>query len=68
MAAQQKVIIIGAGIAGLSLAQGLKHATPGIPFHLFERDSSASLRAQGYRIRISSDGAGALKRLLPEPM
>ncbi len=64
--AQQRVIIIGAGVAGLSLAQGLQHATPPIPFHIFERDSSASFRAQGYRVRISSEGAAALKRLLPE--
>ena len=57
-------LIIGAGLAGLGLAQGLKQAN--IPFRIFERDTSAGFRAQGYRIRIGPDGAGAIKRLLPE--
>ena len=64
MSEQHKILIIGAGLAGLSLTQGLKQA--GVPFHVFERDTSSAFRAQGYRIRIGSDGAGALKHLLPE--
>ncbi|RVD86045.1 uncharacterized protein DFL_004339 [Arthrobotrys flagrans] len=61
-----RVIIIGGGLAGLALAQGLRKANPPIPFHIFERDTSAIYRAQGYRIRIWGDGADALKHLLPE--
>ena len=57
------IIIVGGGLAGLSLGQGLKRAK--IPFRIFERDTNASFRAQGYRIRIGEDGAAALKRLLP---
>lgn len=57
-----RVLIIGAGLGGLSLAQGLKRAH--IPFHIFERDLTSNYRAQGYRIRINEDGASGLKRTL----
>lgn len=60
----QRVLIIGGGLAGLSLAQGLKKTN--IPFRIFERDTSSSFRAQGYRVRIGPDGATALKHLLPD--
>ena len=60
---QARILIIGAGLAGLSLGQGLKQA--GIPFRIFERDGAASFRAQGYRIRIDQRGAEGLRRLLP---
>ncbi|KAF4338318.1 cercosporin toxin biosynthesis [Fusarium beomiforme] len=63
---ESKVIIIGGGLGGLALAQGLKHADPPVPFHVFERDSSANFRSQGYRIRIMPNGAKALQALLPD--
>jgi 2-polyprenyl-6-methoxyphenol hydroxylase-like FAD-dependent oxidoreductase len=58
------VIIIGGGLGGLCLAQGLKKE--GISFSIFERDASKNARRQGYRLRINPDGSGALKANLPE--
>jgi 2-polyprenyl-6-methoxyphenol hydroxylase-like FAD-dependent oxidoreductase len=43
--------IVGAGLGGLSLAQGLKQAN--IPFRIFERDSSASFRSQGVQSHVN---------------
>lgn len=44
------VIIIGASISGLTLAQGLRKA--GIPYQIFERDSSLSARSAGWGLTI----------------
>ncbi|KAJ4299436.1 hypothetical protein N0V90_004681 [Kalmusia sp. IMI 367209] len=55
------ILIIGAGIAGLTLAQGL--CLHSIPFRVFER-SPESQRAQGHRFRISNDGQKALASVL----
>ncbi|RUS19675.1 FAD dependent oxidoreductase [Endogone sp. FLAS-F59071] len=58
-----KVIIIGGGMSGLCLAQGLKMAN--INFELFERDKSKVDRLQGYRITLRKEGVSALKECLP---
>jgi 2-polyprenyl-6-methoxyphenol hydroxylase-like FAD-dependent oxidoreductase len=58
-----RVVVIGAGIAGLCLAQGLKRA--GIPFAVYERDSAPDARLQGYRLNIEPVGAKALQECLP---
>ena len=58
-----RVAIIGGGIGGLCLAQGLKKA--GIEVALYERDRSATARLQGYRIHISPRGSRALHDCLP---
>ncbi|KAH6663984.1 hypothetical protein F5X68DRAFT_161232 [Plectosphaerella plurivora] len=44
------VLIIGAGIVGLTLAHGLLKA--GIPFIIFERDAHISARGQGWAITL----------------
>ncbi|KAK9774633.1 putative FAD-binding domain-containing protein [Seiridium cardinale] len=56
------IIIVGAGIGGLSLAQGLsKH---NIPFRVYEADESLTSRPQGYRVRISDEGVDSLRQNL----
>lgn len=57
------ILIIGAGLGGLSLAQGLVKA--GFNVTVFERDESPTSRVQGYRISIRSMGMAALSALLP---
>ncbi|KAI0099250.1 FAD/NAD(P)-binding domain-containing protein [Nemania sp. FL0031] len=47
---RQPIIIVGAGIVGLTLAQALKKE--GIPFQLFERDKSLDHRSAGWGITI----------------
>lgn len=58
-----KVVIAGAGLGGLCLAQGLKKA--GIDFKVYERDTAFNSRTQGYRIRIDYSGQQALAACLP---
>src|SRR5271156_4401125 len=57
------VLIIGGGIGGLCLAQGLKKA--GVEVSVYERDRTPSARLQGYRIHIDPDGSRALHECLP---
>ncbi|MBA2726679.1 MAG: FAD-dependent monooxygenase, partial [Parachlamydiaceae bacterium] len=64
---QDRILIIGAGLGGLALAQGLVKA--GFKVSVFERDESPTSRPQGYRISIRSLGMNALTSLLmPEKM
>lgn len=58
------VLIVGAGIGGLCLAQGLRKS--GICVSVYERDSSPYFRNQGYRISLKQEGSQALRDCLPE--
>lgn len=60
-----KVMIVGAGIGGLCLAQGLSRA--GIAVEVYERgaDRDASSWLQGYQIHVDPTGTKALKACLP---
>lgn len=58
------VAVIGGGIGGLCLAQGLKKA--GMSVAVYERDHSRTARLQGYRIHINPHGNRALYECLPQ--
>ncbi|KAI9696285.1 MAG: hypothetical protein M1820_008208 [Bogoriella megaspora] len=62
LSASKPILISGAGISSLLLAQSLLRAS--IPFRIFERDSSISFRAQGYRLRLSAEGLNAIENAL----
>jgi salicylate hydroxylase len=57
------VMIIGGGIGGLRLAQGLRRA--GIPVTVYERTEARTDWLQGYRIHINPHGSRALHDCLP---
>ena len=54
--------IVGAGLGGLCLAQGLTKA--GHRVEVFEREATLDARGQGYRLRIDPDGQRALSACL----
>jgi 2-polyprenyl-6-methoxyphenol hydroxylase-like FAD-dependent oxidoreductase len=55
--------VVGGGIGGLCLAQGLVRS--GVDVAVFERDAHAAVRGQGYRVTIKDVGAHALHDCLP---
>ncbi len=61
-----QVIVIGAGLGGLTLAQFLRQS--GIGVQVFERDKGPWDRPQGYRLYINPDGARALFASLPKTL
>ncbi|NJP93706.1 FAD-dependent monooxygenase [Nonomuraea sp. FMUSA5-5] len=63
MTTTKDIAIIGGGIGGLCLAQGLVKA--GMKVTVYERDRTPSDRLQGYRVHIDPNGARALHDCLP---
>jgi len=59
---RKPILIAGAGLSSLLLGQALNRAS--IPFRIFERDASVAFRAQGYRLRLSSEGLNAIESVL----
>ncbi|MED7931316.1 FAD-dependent monooxygenase [Nonomuraea sp. LP-02] len=57
-----KVIVAGAGLGGLALANGLRGA--GIDVAVHERDRSPLVRRQGYRLHLSDVGIDALTSVM----
>jgi len=60
------VMVIGGGIGGLCLAQGLKKA--GVKVAVYERDETPTSRLQGFRVHINPEGSMALHECLPEEL
>lgn len=58
-----RVVIIGAGLSGLTLAHGLRRN--GIEAVVYERDPAWDARSQGYRIQLDAPGIAGLERCLP---
>jgi 2-polyprenyl-6-methoxyphenol hydroxylase-like FAD-dependent oxidoreductase len=54
-----RIIVIGGGIGGLCLAQGLRRV--GIDVAVYERDTTPAARSQGYRLNIEPVGSRALR-------
>ncbi len=64
---QKPVLIIGAGISGLLLAQYLRKTGPDVPVRLFERDADLDTRGLGWGLTLHWS-LPALRRLLPEEL
>ncbi|MGW8328912.1 FAD-dependent oxidoreductase [Streptomyces sp. NPDC055897] len=58
-----RVSVVGAGLGGLALAQGLRGA--GIEADVFERDAGIGARFQGYRLMLNPIGFQAVRDCLP---
>ncbi|MHA6765483.1 FAD-dependent oxidoreductase [Streptacidiphilus sp. PAMC 29251] len=58
-----RVAVVGAGLGGLCLAQGLHRA--GFDVTVYERDGALAGRRQGYRLHMDARAGLALERCLP---
>ena len=57
-----RVLVIGAGLGGLCLAQGLRQAR--VDVAVYERDEGLVVRKQGHRVHLDSRGEQALRECL----
>jgi 2-polyprenyl-6-methoxyphenol hydroxylase-like FAD-dependent oxidoreductase len=57
------VIVAGAGLGGLALAQALRHR--GIDVTVYERNTALDARRQGYRLHLDPRAHNALHQVLP---
>jgi 2-polyprenyl-6-methoxyphenol hydroxylase-like FAD-dependent oxidoreductase len=62
---QKPILIVGAGVSGLLLAQYLRKA--GAPFRIFERDADLATRGLGWGLTLHWS-LPALRSLLPEDL
>ncbi|NDZ80866.1 FAD-dependent monooxygenase [Streptomyces sp. SID10853] len=60
------MIIVGAGLGGLTLAHGLR--SQGIDVAVYERDVHPGARPQGYRVQLDEPGLAGLDHCLPAPL
>ena len=58
-----RVAVVGGGLGGLCLAQGLLRA--GADVTVYERDASLAVRRQGYRLHVDARAGLALEQCLP---
>ncbi|MGW3415092.1 FAD-dependent oxidoreductase [Streptomyces sp. NPDC000888] len=58
-----RVMVIGAGLGGRCLAQGLRRR--GVDVTVYERDDALLVRNQGYRLYIDPTGDSVLRESLP---
>ncbi|WP_327139100.1 FAD-dependent oxidoreductase [Nocardia sp. NBC_01327] len=63
MSKTARILIAGAGVGGLALAQALHHG--GLEVAVHEQDPTPRIRHQGFRIHIDENGDRALRSCLP---
>lgn len=63
MSDRARILITGAGVGGLALAQALRHL--GLDVAVYEHDPTPQVRNQGFRIHIDPNGNAALRACLP---
>jgi 2-polyprenyl-6-methoxyphenol hydroxylase-like FAD-dependent oxidoreductase len=59
-----KIVVIGAGVSGLTFAAAMQHFSPQTQVEVYERDQSLASRPRGYSLGLKGDaGLAVLKTL-----